>query len=138
MTRAIEYDRNGDPFEGTPDELRKHNDKLRKRAARAKADPVLSLPLPPGTAAALADVMQRAGFDDPRDFIAFQIHRLAALDSPEFDAQAKRTVRVSGLDKYLAKIGGKPIDPDCLGCAGAGHDHYGEPCEFCFTGGEQE
>lgn len=126
-------DRNGDPFDGTPDELRRHNDKLRKRAARAVADPVITLPLPAGTAAALANVMQRAGFDDPRDFIAFQIHRLASLDGPEFDAQTRRTVRVTGLGKYLAQIGG-----NCEGCAGAGHDYYGEPCEFCFTGSDQE
>lgn len=99
-------DRNGDAFEGSPDELRRHNDKLRKRDARAKADPVITLPLPAGTAAALADVMARAGFDDPRDFLAFQIHRLASLDSPEFDAQAKRTVRVTGLEPYLEQIAG--------------------------------
>jgi hypothetical protein len=41
-------DRNGDPFTGTPAELKRHNNKLCKQASRAKADPVLSLPLPAG------------------------------------------------------------------------------------------
>lgn len=127
-------DRNGDPFTGTPDELRRHNDKLRKRDEREKADPKVILPLPEGTAAALADVMARAGFDDPRDFLAFQIHRLALLDGPEFDAQAKRTVRVNGLEKYLGKIGA----PVCEWCAGAKIDYYGEPCEHCLTEGDSD
>ena len=90
--------------EMTDDDKRKERDKLRKRAARAKADPAINLPLPPGTAAALADVMARAGFDDARDFLSFQIHRLAALDSPEFEQQTRRTVRVTGLEKYLKQL----------------------------------
>ena len=91
------------------DDERKERDKIRKREERAakklKGEQEINLPLPPGTAAALADVMARAGFDDARDFLSFQIHRLAALDSPEFEAQAKRTVRVTGLEKYLDQIG---------------------------------
>lgn len=99
-------DRNGEPFEGTAAELRRHNDKLRKRDERAKADPTVVLPLPPGTAKALADVMQRAGFDDARDFLAYQIHRLASLDSPEFEAQTRRTVQVGDLSHYFKQIAG--------------------------------
>jgi hypothetical protein len=108
-------DRNGQPFEGTAAELKKHNDKLRKRQARAvPSDPVISLPLPAGTAAALADVMARAGFDDPRDFLAFQIHRLALLDSPDFELQTKRTVRVraNDLKKYHHLLDGFTPDPE--------------------------
>lgn len=99
----------GAPFEGTPEELKRHNAKLRKRASRANAEPELRLPLPAGTAAALAEVVEAAGFDDPRDFLAFQIHRLHMLlwgDRHTFEAQARRTVTVSGLDKYLPLIGG--------------------------------
>lgn len=103
-------DRHGEEFNGTAAEFAKHNEKLRKRDERAekkaKGEQVVVLPLPPGTAAALADVMARAGFDDPRDFLAFQIHRLAALDSPAFELQAVRTVRVTGLGKYLEQIDG--------------------------------
>lgn len=109
-------DRHGKPFTGTAGELHRHNEKLRKRDERAakklKGEQEIKLPLPAGTAAALADVMQRAGFDDPRDFIAFQIHRLASLDGPEFEAQAKRTVRVTGLGKYLEQIAGY-VPPEC-------------------------
>ena len=58
MTR----DRNGEPFFGTPEELWRHNQKLYKREQRAakklKGEQEIKLPLPAGTAAALADVMQ--------------------------------------------------------------------------------
>lgn len=109
-------DRHGKLFTGTAEELHRHNEKLRKRDERAakklKGEQEIKLPLPAGTAAALADVMQRAGFDDPRDFIAFQIHRLASLDGPEFQQQTTRTVRVGNLDKYIDQIAGF-VPPEC-------------------------
>lgn len=106
---AERLDRNGAAFFGTTAELAKHNDKLRKRAERARPrQPEVILPLPKGTAACLDLVLEAAGFDDPRDFLAFQIHRLAALlvsDRPAFDAQAIRTVQVGSLDKWAELIG---------------------------------
>jgi hypothetical protein len=123
-------DKKGEPFSGTPAELKKHNDKLRKQDERANQHPAITLRLPPGTAAALADVMARAGFTDPRDMLAFQIHRLASLDSPDFDAQAKRTVRVTGLGKYLAQIGGPQAPTEC---AGGSECSANEPCQFCVN-----
>ena len=107
-------DREGNPFAGTKAEFAKHQDKLRKRRDRA-AMPEVVLPFPPGTAAALDRVLTAAGFDDRRDFLAFQIHRLADLldsDRPAFDAQAKRTVRLGNMGKYLARVGGEPAEGD--------------------------
>lgn len=105
------FDRNGKPFSGTPEELKRHNAKLRKQASRAAAEPVLSLPLPPGTAAALERVCAAAGFDDPRELIAAQVHRLDALlasDRHAFDKQTRVTVTVGNLDKWLPLIGAEP------------------------------
>lgn len=78
----------------------------RKRKSRAGKTEIL-LPLPRGTGDALTRVMTAAGFDDPRDFIAFQIHRLDELlerDGHSFTAQTKRTVTVTGLDKYTDRL----------------------------------
>lgn len=101
-------DRNGDPFYGSTAELKRHNAKLRKQASRAAAEPVLSLPLPPGTAAALERICAAAGFDDPRELIAAQIHRLDALltsDRHAFKEQTRVTVTVGNLDKWLPLLG---------------------------------
>lgn len=108
-------DRNGDPFEGTPDDLRRHNAKLYKREQRASTPKPIYLPFAPGTAAALQRLLDRTGFDDPRDFLAFQIHRLDALpDGPAFDAEAIRTVRVHGLERYFGQLGHPVPDDDEL------------------------
>lgn len=80
--------------------------RIRKRLSRAGKTEIL-LPLPTGTAEALGRVMQAAGFDDPRDFIAFQIHRLDELrerDGHSFKGQAVRTVTVGDLSKYTDRI----------------------------------
>lgn len=80
--------------------------RIRKRLSRAGKTEIL-LPLPAGTAAALERVMQAAGFDDPRDFIAFQIHRLDELrerDGHSFKAQAVRTVTVGDLSRYAERL----------------------------------
>lgn len=108
---TIQRDRNGDPFTGTPEELKRHNAKLRKQASRAAAEPVLSLPLPPGTAAALERICAAARFDDPRELLAAQVHRLDALlssDRPAFEQQTRVTVTVGNLDKWLPLIGAEP------------------------------
>lgn len=82
-------------------------DRERKRKSRQGKTEIL-LPLPAGTAAALERVMQAAGFDDPRDFIASQIHRLDELrerDGHSFKAQAIRTVTVGDLSRYAERLG---------------------------------
>lgn len=81
--------------------------RIRKRKSRQGKTEIV-LPLPTGTAAALERAMQAAGFDDPRDFIAFQIHRLDDLrerDGHSFKAQAVRTVTVGDLSKYADRLG---------------------------------
>lgn len=78
----------------------------RKRKSRAGKTEIL-LPLPQGTAEALLRVMVAAGFDDARDFLSFQIHRLdflLARDGHMFEQQAKRTVTVTGLEKYNDRL----------------------------------
>ncbi|MNJ10734.1 hypothetical protein D3C77_48980 [compost metagenome] len=110
-------DRNGTAFVGTPEELKRHNAKLRKQASRAKAASNLALPTPPGTARALQRICQAAGFEDPREFLANQIHRLDALltcDSHAFVEQTRVTVTVGNLDKWLPLIGDEPEDGDEL------------------------
>jgi hypothetical protein len=77
----------------------------RKRKSRENQPDAISLPLPAGTRAALERVMQRAGFDDARDFIAWQIHRLDGLPCDQFNEQAIRRVTVTGLDKYVEALG---------------------------------
>lgn len=102
-------DRNGQPFTGTPEELKRHNAKLRKQASRAKAAPVLELPLPPGIDAALNRVCAAAGFEDPRELLDLQIRSLDALlvsDRQLFDALTRVTVTVSGLEKYYPLLNG--------------------------------
>lgn len=87
----------------SPEEKRAR-DAERKRKSRAHALPELKLPLPAGTAEALARIVERAGFDDPRDFLAYQIHRLDALDSHNFEQQTKRTVTVGDLSHYHQRL----------------------------------
>lgn len=87
---------------------------IRKRLSRSRKREIL-LPLPAGTAAALERVMAAADFDDARDFIAFQIHRLDTLlgcDGHKFAEQAKRTVTVGDLSKYHGRIGHAVEDDD--------------------------
>lgn len=82
-------------------------DRIRKQQSRANTPDAISLPLPAGTRAALGRVMDAAGFDDPRDFIAFQIHRLDDLltcDRHTFEAQAVRTVTAGDLSHYTERL----------------------------------
>lgn len=83
--------------------------RLRKAKSRADKAEIL-LPLPAGTAAALRRVMEAAGFDDPRDFLAFQIHRLDDLrerDGHKFNQQAVRTVTLNDpnlVERYADRL----------------------------------
>jgi len=87
----------------------------RKRKSRAGKTEIL-LPIPKGTADALQRVMDAAGFDDPRDFLSFQIHRLDALlkcDGHKFNEQAIRTVTAGDLEKYYEQLQSAPVQrPD--------------------------
>lgn len=92
--------------------LKRLRARIRKRLSRQGSLEVL-LPLPAGTAQALERVMQAAGFDDPRDFFAFQVHRLDRLrecDGHSFNQQAVRTVTVGDLSKYHDRLGGDSDD----------------------------
>ena len=104
-------DRNGDLFTGTPEELKRHNAKLRKQASRAAADPILALPLPPGLARALDRVCAAGGFDDQREAVSQLIlgaDKLLACDRPRFDKLTNVTVTIGSLGKWLPLIGAEP------------------------------
>lgn len=110
-------DRNGDPFTGTPTDLKRHNNKLCKQASRAKADPVLSLPLPPGLARALDRICEAGGFTDLREGLSQLVlgaDRLLANDRHAFDDLVQVTVTVGSLDKWLPLIGDEPVRGDEL------------------------
>ena len=82
-------------------------DRIRKQQSRANTPDAISLPLPAGTRAALSRVMDTAGFDDPRDFLAYQIHRLDELlarDGHAFADQAVRTVTAGDLSHYTERL----------------------------------
>lgn len=100
-------DRNGDPFKGTPAELRAWNNTLSQRARRA-GNGRLDMLLPPGTEAAMARVCEAAGFEDRRELVAMQIHKLDQLLSaaPEaFEAWVKFSTVPGDLSKYVERIG---------------------------------
>lgn len=82
--------------------------RLRKQKSRAKAVPELKLPMPPGIAAALEEILAASpDFDDPRDFLSFQILRLQGLlkrDGHSFEQQTKRTVTIGKLDHYFERL----------------------------------
>ena len=110
-------DRNGDPFTGTPADLKRHNNKLCKQASRAKADPVLSLPLPPGIKAALDRVCAAGWFEDPREGLSQLIlgaDRLIDSDGQGFRDLIKVTVTIGSVDKWLPLIGYEPAQGDEL------------------------
>lgn len=110
-------DRNGDPFTGTPADLKRHNNKLCKQASRAKADPVLSLPLPPGLARALDRICDAGGFEDGREALSQLVlgtDRLLANDRHAFDGLVQVTVTVGSLDKWLPLLGDDPGLDDVL------------------------
>lgn len=110
-------DRNGDPFTGTPAELKRHNNKLCKRAGRAKADPTLLLPLPHGIAAALDRICEAGGFTDLREAVSQLIlgaDRLLTSDHHTFEALTRVTVTIGNVDKWLALIGDEPAPDDEL------------------------
>lgn len=113
-------DRNGEPFTGTPAELKRHNNKLCKRAARAVADPTLVLPLPPGIAAALDRVCKAGGFEDPRELLSTLVLKLEAIwdagDRHQFEYLTTMTVSVSGLEKFFHVLGAEPEEEEAGDC----------------------
>lgn len=116
-------DRNGDPFDGDKAALKRHNNKLCKQASRAKADPTLVLPLPPGIKAALDRVCAAGGFEDQREGLSQLIlgaDRLLANDRHAFDALVRVTVTIGSVDKWLPLIGEAPVADDVLDTTGKG------------------
>ena len=110
-------DRNGDPFTGSPADLKRHNNKLCKQASRAKADPVLSLPLPPGLARALDRICEAGGFTDLREGLSQLVlgaDRLLTSDRHTFDNLVRVTVTVGNLDKWLPLLADEPAQGDEL------------------------
>lgn len=107
-------DRNGEPFTGTPEELKRHNNKLTKRAARAKSRQ-FSMDLPVGLAQQLDRVANAAGCS-PQELISTHIglldELLASGDSQTFKRFTERTVTVSGLEKYFHRLGAAPAEGD--------------------------
>lgn len=89
-------------------EQRREAARLRKQKSRAKATPELKLPLPLGIQAALDDILAASpDFDDPRDFLSFQILRLHGLmkcDRHNFEEQTKRTVTLGKLDHFFERL----------------------------------
>lgn len=106
-------DRNGELFEGTAAELRKHNDKLRKREYRKGVGRTVVLPLKPSTSDALQRLQARFGFEDPRELISQVVHRLDELaDCPEIEPLFKWDRPPLDLNKYLPLIGGDVKDDE--------------------------
>lgn len=96
----------GAAFLGTKAELKTHNAKLRKRDSR-DANARLDVPLPKGTADALARVMAAGGYDRPAELVAMMVHKLDRLrESDEFAGWMTGT-----LDKWLPLIGGSTGTP---------------------------
>lgn len=98
------HDRNGAPFHGTKEELRRHNNTLAQRARRASLRR-LELQLPAGTGAALDRICARGGFEEPQELLALQIHRLDRLSDAEFDQWVKFNTAPGDLSKYHDQIG---------------------------------
>jgi len=109
-----QIDHLGALFTGTPEEFRRHQDKLRKRLNRAK-NPEIVIPWPSGTAAAAAQVLSRTEgrFNSIRDLFAYFVHSLAAMpDGPEFTAATTRTVQLGDMSKWLELAGAIPLRED--------------------------
>lgn len=83
MTRPLR-DRDGQPFDGTAADLKRHNAKLRQRARRAKAPRHIELPVSGALDRAIAANMARGGFDDARELIELVQLNLARLDDDTF------------------------------------------------------
>ena len=83
--------------------------RLRKQRSRAKAEPTLVLPLPPGLAQKLERICVAGGFEDPRELISNLILNAEAAydagDRHEFERMVRVTVTpMNGLDKYLTQL----------------------------------
>lgn len=105
-------DRNGEPFEGTADELKRHNAKLKKQAQRAGKRQVSFL-LEPRAAEALDKVLAFGGMSLPVELFSQQVLKLAQLVDGD---PAAATMWLSfgqlrgDLSKWLAQIN-PAVDP---------------------------
>ena len=82
-------------------------DRARKAKSRAKCGGLIELPLPPGTAAALDRVAEAAGFEDRRELIAMQIHKLDQLlqgDRHAFDQWVRFSVTLGDTSKLIERL----------------------------------
>lgn len=105
-------DRNGQPFDGTAAELKRHNAKLKKQAQRAGKRQV-SLVLEDRAAAALDRVMKFAGMGQPLELFSQQVLKLEQLidGDPAAATMWLSFGRVQGdLSKWLAQIN-PAVDP---------------------------
>lgn len=105
-------DRNGQPFDGTAEELKRHNAKLKKQAQRAGKRQV-SVTLEPRAAEALDKVLAFSGMSLPVELISQQVMKLAQLvdGDPAAATMWLSFGRLEGdLSKYLAQIN-PMVDP---------------------------
>jgi hypothetical protein len=112
MAFGMITDRNGEPFDGTPAELKRHNNKLCKRAARS-ANPDFTMPYPAGLQAAMGRICKAADCSPQELFSTTLVlldRLLTAGDSQEFKKRTQMTVTIGNLDKWLPLIGEEPID----------------------------
>ena len=79
---------------------------LRKRRSRAKLGQRIELPLPPGTAEALARICHAGSFEDQREAISTMIHRIDALlqQHPEAVRLLSHPVSAGDLSHYLERL----------------------------------
>lgn len=106
-------DRNGDTFEGTPAELKRHNAKLKKREQR-EGKRVVTVELEPRAAEALKRVMAFAGLRLPVELISQQLIKLEQLvdGDPASATMWLSFGRLQGdLSKWLAQIN-PAVDPE--------------------------
>lgn len=95
------------------EEGRREAARIRKANSRAKCAR-LDMPLPIGTAEALARVAKAAGFDDRRECVAWIVPALDGLLSSDrhmFDAVTAVTTKAGDLTKYYSQLG-VSIDED--------------------------
>lgn len=109
MARVVRplRDRQGQPFTGTPEELKRHNAKLYKREQRDAAGPSVTFPTPDGTAAAIARLKKALGIRHTAELITTLIHLAddgRASDSPIFKMLTERTISIGNLEHWVQQL----------------------------------
>lgn len=109
-------DREGKPFEGTPEELKRHNAKLYKRQQRAADGPTFAFPTPPGTLAAIERLKAATGITHTAELLATLVDladQARAKDSPILKMLTERTIDVGNLEHWVERLPGHDQqDPD--------------------------